>query len=122
MRKKTPQSKANKGTPKKDQYTVVLEDLRSQFKVFGEGLMGLNHKVEGGFKEINKKLGEHSMVLDKHGKTLDRYSETLDSHTQMIGQILMDLAEVKHDLKHKVDRQEFARLEKRVIMLERKVK
>ncbi|OHA60105.1 MAG: hypothetical protein A2589_00275 [Candidatus Vogelbacteria bacterium RIFOXYD1_FULL_46_19] len=101
MKKKTPESKANKGAPKKDQYTVVLEDLRSQFKIFGEGLLGLNQKVETKFSVVEKKL---------------------DSHTERMGQILLDLADIKYETKQKVDRQEFARLEKRVIMLERKVK
>jgi hypothetical protein len=33
-----PKSKRTKKEEHRDQYTVVLEDLRSQFKVFGEDL------------------------------------------------------------------------------------
>jgi hypothetical protein len=95
MKKKTIQSKKTKESPKKDQYMIVLEDLRSQFKVFGEDLMDVK-------------------------KVVDSHSEILKSHTEMIGQILTDLSEIKNDMKQKVDRQEFARLEKRVIMLERR--
>ena len=80
---------------KKDQYTIVLEDLRSHFKVFGEGLM-----------DVKRDLFDVKKVVN--------------SHTEMIGQILMDLAEIKNDMKQKIDRQEFARLEKRVILLERR--
>ena len=87
-------SSNNKKSGKRDQYTVVLEDLRGQFKVFGEALS----------------------VVDKK----------IDRNTEMTGQIMvdveqlkMDVAEIKHDLKQKVGRDEFARLEKRVLMLER---
>ncbi len=65
---------------------------------YTEGLMGLNEKVEAGFKKVNEKL---------------------DSHSEMIAQLMLDVAEIKNDLKQKVGRDEFARLEKRVLMLER---
>lgn len=96
MKKKVARVKAK--SPKRDQYTVVLESIRDNFRAFGEGLSGLGAKVEKGFSEVNKKL---------------------DSHTEMIGQLMVDVAEIKHELKQKVGRDEFARLEKRVLMLER---
>ncbi len=110
MKKKV--SKLNKSkakSDKKDQFTIVLEDLRSHFKVFGEGLM-----------DVNRKLDNHSKILDNHSKILDNHSQILKSHTEMIGQILLDLAETRNEMKQKIDRQEFARLEKRVILLERR--
>ena len=95
---------------------MVLEDLRSRFKVFGEGLMDVHRKLD----QHSEILGDHSKVLGNHSRVLNDHSKTLSSHTEMIGQILTDLAEIKNDRKQKVDRQEFARLEKRVIMLERR--
>ena len=97
MKKKTP--KSNKETMIRDQYTVVLEGLRSDFKVFGESLSGLDIKVETSLEKVNQKL---------------------DSHTEMIGSLMIDVQEIKNDLKQKVDRNEFAKLEKRVLMLEHK--
>lgn len=41
---------------------VILEDLRSQFKVFGEGLNLLNDKFEGlndKYESLNAKLDAH---------------------------------------------------------------
>ncbi len=84
---------SGKNSEKRDQYTVVLEEISDQFKVFGELQMGMDEK--------------------------------LDSHTEMIGKVMidveqvkLDVAEIKHDLKQKVGRDEFARLEKRVVILE----
>ena len=80
-----------KGTSsKRDQYTVVLEDIRSQNKVFGESLSAFRKQT----------------------------AKTLNSHTEMIGNIMIRLEEIKGELKQKVDYQDFVRLEKRVVHLE----
>ena len=89
-----------KEVPNRDQYTVVLEDLRSNFRVFGEALAGLSERVDKRFDGIDKKL---------------------DSHSEMIAQLMLDVNEIKSDLKQKVNRDEFAKLEKRVIMLEQRL-
>lgn len=44
----------------------------------------------------------------------------LDSHTEMIARIMMQLEEVKSEMRQKVDLQQFSRLEKRVALLESK--
>jgi len=102
-------NRSDKNTGNRDQYTVVLEDLRSQFKVFGEGLLGLNQKVDN-----------HTEKLESITEKLDNHSAILDSHTEMIAQIMVNVTEIKHELKQKVDREEFAKLEKRVLMLEQR--
>lgn len=48
---KTTKEKSYKGT-KRDQYTIVLEDIRHDFRAFGEGLQALDQKVEKGFSEL----------------------------------------------------------------------
>ena len=78
---------------KRDQYTAVLEDVRSNIKVFGEA---------------------QSAMRDQ----LNRVDKKLDSHTEMIGNIMIRLEEIKSELKQKVDYQDFFRLEKRVVHLE----
>ncbi len=47
-------------------------------------------------------------------------NKKLDSHTEIIGRIMVQLQEIQSDMKQKVDLQQFARLEKRVVMLESK--
>lgn len=97
--------------PRHDQYTVVLEDLRDQFKGFGEALQFVHKDI----KEIKKTLGCHEKILNSH-------TATLNSHTEMIGQLMVDMTEVKNGLKTKVSQDDFARLEKRVVRLETKVR
>ena len=97
MKKKRPTTSSVR-----DRYTVVLEDIRSQVQGVAEGVVGVHQKLE------------------QHDKRFETIEKKLDSHTAMIGQLMMDVAEIKHDLKQKVGRDEFARLEKRVLMIERR--
>lgn len=46
----------NNTSRKKDQYTIVLEDLRSQFKVFGESLSGFRKETRERLDKIEKNL------------------------------------------------------------------
>ena len=56
---------------KDSQVAILLEDLRSQFRVFGEGLRALNEKVDKGFLEVNDRIDrfehqnhqEHRLML-----------------------------------------------------------
>jgi hypothetical protein len=68
----------------RDPYTVVLEDLRSQFKVFGEGLQAVDGKVDRldrrvtsgfervdrGFDRVDRELGLVKVALLDHGREL----------------------------------------------------
>jgi len=89
--------KNKKTSSKRDQYTVVLEDIRSHNKVFGETLSAFRDQTKNQFDDMGKKL---------------------DSHTEMIGNIMIRLEEIKGELKQKVDYQDFVKLEKRVVHLE----
>lgn len=89
---------------KKDQYTV-LEDLRGQFRIFGEGL-------------------EHvSDTLDKHTVQLQRITERLVHAEARLASIEAELEFVKEQLAiirhNQITRDEFRLLETRVARLER---
>ena len=71
--KNKPDDKGGYRSTERDQFTVVLEDIRSQFRVFGEGL---------------------SYVSD----TLDKHTEILDDHTKQFKEIRGDITEVKERL------------------------
>ena len=47
-----PKTARTKKEEKRDQYTVVLEDLRSQFKVFGEDLSSVRKKGDDTFEAV----------------------------------------------------------------------
>ena len=82
-----------KNARNKDQYTVVLEDLRDHFRIFGEGLQFVRDDLKG----VHKKL---------------------DSHTQMIGQLMIDMQEVKYELKKRPTFDDLKGIEKRLTRLE----
>ena len=89
---------------KRDQYTAVLEDIRSNNKAFGEALSAFRDQTIDRFDQMDKKLDSHT--------------EIINSHTEMLGNILVRLEEVKNEFKQKVDYQDFAKLQIRVAHLE----
>ena len=106
----------------------LSEDFQHKVSAIGEQFGGLNKKLD----EHGLLLNEHSRILNRHSILLSNQSETLKAHTEMIGHVMedttllkqditevkKDVQEIKTDLKQKVDRSEFARLERRVITLE----
>lgn len=86
--------------PTRDQYTVVLEGIRSDFKVFGEALSVVRREVEG-----------HSKILLSHDSKFDK----LESDMQIVKG---ELALIRHN---QVTRDEFKLLQDRVLRLEKKV-
>jgi hypothetical protein len=59
---------------------VILEDLRSQFRVFGEGLQILNEKVD----QIDKKVDALDQRLERHEIKNEEENRLL---MQMIGEL-----------------------------------
>ena len=45
-------------------------------------------------------------------------NQKLDSHTEMVGKIMVQLEEIRGERRQKVDYQDFAKLEQRVVYLE----
>ena len=54
--KKKSNNKDTYRSTKRDQYTVVLEDLRSQFRVFGEGLSYVSDMLDEHTKQSQTEL------------------------------------------------------------------
>jgi len=94
-------SKTKSSSSERDQFMIVLEGIRDDFKVFGEML---------------------NIHVEQSNSRFDNIEKIQSSHTEMLGQLLVDMSEVKGELKNKVDRDEFMKLELRVINLERKVR
>ena len=85
-------------------------------------------------EHVDSKLG---LLAEQHGdikndigdikKTLNSHTETLNSNTEMIGKLAVDMEIVKtdielvkHSFKKKIDVDEFAALERRVLILEKR--
>ena len=67
---------------------VILEDLRSQFRVFGEGLQMLNEKVD----QVDNKVD----ALDKR---LERHEIKNEEENRLLMQMIRELSEEQKKLK-----------------------
>ncbi len=95
MKNKT--SKKSENINKKDQYTIVLEDIRSNIKGIAEGVVMTNEKMDRGFKGVDEKFEEVN-----NNMRLMRTEVSLIRHNQ-------------------VTRDEFKFLEDRVFTIEKKI-
>ena len=85
------------------QVAVILEEIRDDFKIFGEAQSGLSEKVDN--------LSEKADGID----------ERLIRVENRLIRVEDDVIEIKHKLSAKVDREEFHKLEKRMFKLEKLV-
>ena len=73
--------------------SVLLEDLQSQFRTFGEGLQLINEKVDNGFTSVNGRM-------DKLETRLDRFeASNRQEHLQLMQMIKELDKEVQVEIK-----------------------
>jgi hypothetical protein len=85
----------------------LSEDFQHKVSAIGEQFGGLNKKID----QINVKLDEHGRKLDLHSEMIGRLMEDMTI-------VKSDGQEIKTDMKQKVDLEQFARLERRVLAIE----
>lgn len=91
---------------KRDQYTIVLEQIHSDFRVFGEGLQQLNQKFDGlesrfdGLEHKVDNLSSKFVILDRK-----------------VDAIALDVVEIKHKLNRHDER--FEEFDRRITTLEK---
>lgn len=105
-------------------FDVVAEDIKGKIQGLSEQV-AVNteqltfHNQE--FEDIKKRLDVLEIKLDGYEEILNSHSAILESHTRDFAIIKEDLLFVKQELKSKADREEFNFLEKRVMILEKKL-
>ena len=99
----------------------LSEDFQHKVGAIGEQFSSIHADT----KETRALVGSQEKVLNFHTVLLSTQAETLKAHTEMISRLMEDMnivksdvQEIKTDMKQKVDLQQFARLEKRVIAIE----
>ena len=85
-------------------------------------LGALNEQHGDNLQAIREMFEVNTKRFESIDKRFDKIKETLDSHTNMVGQLMVDMTEVKNGFKAKVSQDDFAKLEKRVVRLETKVR
>ena len=67
---------------------VLLEDLMSQFRTFGEGLQLLNDKVDNGFDSLNGRVDRLESRMDRlEGKLTGLQESNTQEHQQLMQMI-----------------------------------
>ncbi|MEW6610378.1 MAG: hypothetical protein AB1352_01980 [Patescibacteria group bacterium] len=120
-----------------ENYTqVLLEEIRSQFKAFGENLELVKEKGDATFEMVGQLtedmrivkdelklhsqiLNEHTTILNEHSAILNEHSAILNEHTTILNEHSDELRLIRYELKEKIGRDEFKMLEDRVVRLEK---
>lgn len=104
-------------TRRRDQQTVVLEDIRDTVKLIHEAVQPIpriQEKLDATFDEV----GNLRVDMDAVKTALKILGRDVESLKQDMTVVKSDLRTIKNDLKAKVDREEFESLEERVARLE----
>jgi len=97
---------------KRDQYTVVLEDIHSQNKVFGEALSLVRDEVKDNTRKLEK-VDERLFGVEGRLSDIDTRLSGVETDLEVIKN---ELAIIRHN---QVTRDEFKLLETRVSRLEK---
>lgn len=95
----------NNKTRERDQFTVVLESIQSDFRIFGEKLEMMEEKFEKRFDGADERF--------------DGFEKRFDGVDYKFELVFDELHIIRNELKEKVGRDEFTLLEKRVMVLEK---
>jgi chromosome segregation ATPase len=117
--------KSNGSEMSRDQFTVILEAIQSDFRLFGEKLDFIDERLSGQLRGVEARLDRIEARLDRVEARLDRVEARLDSIEGRLDTIEAELIEIKgelSDLKTKLDKtadlERLLRLEHRVEQLE----
>ena len=97
MKKSVKEKKVEKNPPlkKRDVYTIVLEDLRSQFKVFGESLDAVKKKGEETFEEV----GNIKVEITEIKTEITEIKKRLDSIEKRLSRVESNPAKAEAEIK-----------------------
>ena len=113
-------AKSKKAKSSRGNYTeVLLEDMNSKLDVVAEGQLLLAEKVTQQLREITERVDEFEERVMLRFASVDKRFDVVD---QELKTIKGELALINHNLKQKVDREEFKFLEARVARLEAAIK
>jgi DNA-binding ferritin-like protein len=95
----------------KRHFDVVAERLEDKIGIISEQVAANTEKIG----IISEQVAANTEKLEEHDQRFNKIDETLEI-------IKLDIEFIKNELKQKVSRDEFAALEKRVSLLEAKIK
>jgi hypothetical protein len=120
----------SRSAPLAREFLVVLEDVRSQFKVFGEALQVVNEKVDrldrhvtSGFERVDREIATGFERVDREMATgFERVDRELGlvkavvlEHSRELRQIRGGMTRLEAVMEKKVDRDEVEAIAQRVV-------
>ncbi len=100
---------------------IVTENFQDRLSAVLEQFPGLHEKVD----RIEHATNEHTEILKSHERILrahtlmhESHSRKLESQADMIGRLMIDAEEIKIGMREKISREEFNKLESRLVSLE----
>lgn len=118
------EKKSPKGPQTESHLAVVLENIRSQFKVFGEGLIDLRKKsdvMNSNIENLMEQMGDIRFRLARVEGRIDKLEESNARIEEKVSRIENDIRIIKNNIKVKVDLEEHKMLENRVVLLEKRL-
>ena len=76
-------------------FAVVVEQLRGEFKVFGEALGGLRQEMNDRFERVEHELGEVKRDIGEVKRDLSEVKRDVGEVQRELGEVKVDLALVK---------------------------
>ncbi len=76
-------------------FAVVVEQLRGEFKVFGEALGGLRQEMNDRFERVEHELGEVKRDVGEVKRNLGEVKRDVGEVQRELGEVKVDLALVK---------------------------
>jgi hypothetical protein len=89
-------------------FTVVVEQLRGEFKAFGEALGGLRQQMTDGFERVEQELGDVKRDVAEMKVDLGLVKSAATTHTR-------ELREIRSALGNKVERGEVEAIVEHVV-------
>ena len=96
---------------------VSLEEQSSQIKLLAEGIHSNGERLDSNAKMIAK----NAKMIAKNSVNIEIIKSDVSKNTENIEIIKSDISFIKGELKQKADLEEFRNLEKRVILLEKRL-
>ncbi len=115
---------------RKDQFMVLLENMRDEIKLVAEGNLMLQESMERGFKEVRKEFKEeiNNVRIDMKMEINNVKAEISDMKTEMSDMkmemrmgfkgMMAESAAIDRKMEKKADKKDLLILEKRVTKLE----
>ena len=84
-KKTTKRSSRASGAPPDAPFTVILEELRSQFRVFGEALQGMREHMDQRFEQVDQRFEQVNQRFEQVDRQLVTVNERLGRVENAVG-------------------------------------